>query len=65
MSQADILQPAKTELSSEHFAFWFVLATLPDIGFCLFSFLRFCLFVSCFCFSLFAFFKREKGYQVG
>lgn len=59
MSEPDILQPAKAKLNSEHFAFWFVLDPLPHISLLpIFTFecIFFCLLVSCFCFSLFAFF---------
>lgn len=66
MSQPGILQPAKTELSSEHFAFWFVLAILSHTGLLpififeiLFVYFMFLFLIICF------FFKRKKGYQVG
>lgn len=66
MSQPDILQPAKTELSSEYFAFWFVLAILSHTGLLpififeiLFVYFMFLFLIICF------FFKRERGYQVG
>lgn len=66
MSQPGILQPAKTELSSEHFAFWFVLAILSHTG--LLPIFIFEILLVCFMFLFLIicfFFKREKGYQVG
>lgn len=60
MSQPGILQPAKTELSSEHFAFWFVLAILSHTGLLpifIFEILFVCFM---FLFLIICFFLRER-----
>lgn len=67
MSEPDILQPAKAKLNSEHFAFWFVLAPLPQISLwpiftfeCIFFFKVCLLHVSVSHYLLFFFLRERK-----
>lgn len=68
MSEPDILQRAKAKLNSEHFAFWFVLAPLPQISLlpiftfeCIFF--KVCLFHVSVSHYLLFFLRERKRYQ--